>query len=102
MIDGVDSPNHLIERSLPRLIDLRVSAVLAPPSPCNRQGLLNRRLADFPSVRAEVIAGAGHGDIEGAGITVYRRLCKDASDAETADRFLTAVITAIEWVAKGR
>ncbi len=101
LIDGVDSPNHLIERALPTLIDLRITAVLAPPSPCNRHSLLEQWLADYPSVRVEVVPGAGHGDIEGAGIAVYRRMCQDTSDAQTADRFLAAVLDAITWVQDG-
>ncbi|MFM7147258.1 MAG: thioesterase domain-containing protein [Actinomycetales bacterium] len=98
LIDAVDSPNHLIARSLPSLAEVRVAAVLAPPSPCNRQAALERSLAHMPAVRTEVVPGAGHGDIEGAGIGVYRRACKDSSDAAAAERFLVRVIAAIAWV----
>ncbi len=104
LIDGVDSPNHLIERSLPHLRGQRIAAVLAPPSPCNRDGALATHLLDLPQerveapeVRVELVAGAGHGDIEGAGIGVYRRACGDTSDEATAGRFLDAVVGAIAW-----
>jgi pimeloyl-ACP methyl ester carboxylesterase len=99
LIDGVDSPTHLIASMLPHLRDVRLAAVLAPPSPCNRQGALERHLEDCPGVRVRVIEGAGHGDVEGAGIAVYRRACGDASDEATAARFLGAVVEAIEWAA---
>ena len=98
LADGVDSPNHLIRRSLPALRDVRVAAVLAPPSPCNRHGLLERSLAAYPWVRTEVVAGAGHGDIEGDGIGVYRRMCKDLSTPEIAREFRGAVLASMEWV----
>ena len=97
LIDGVDSPNGLIRRSLPHLANQRIAAVFAPPSPCNRHGALQRYLADRPGIRSELVEGAGHGDIEGARLTVYRRACGDASDAPTADRFLDAVLSAIAW-----
>lgn len=98
LIDGVESPNRLIARRLAALRPLRVAAVLAPPSPCNRHGHLAQVLSDSPWVRTEIVPGAGHGDVEGAGIGVYRRACRDASDAATADRFLAQVIAAIDWV----
>lgn len=97
LIDGVDSPNHLIARTLPALQDLRIAAVIAPPSPCNRSGRLAQSLTSFPEVRVDLIDGAGHGDIEGPGIAVYRRACKDTSDEATAQRFIDAVLDAIEW-----
>lgn len=101
LIDGVESPNHLISRRLADLHDLRVAAVLAPPSPCNRQSQLEGFLVGYPQVRMEVVPGAGHGDIEGAGIDVYRRMCKDASDPATADLVLERVMSAIRWVLGG-
>ena len=101
LIDGVDSPNHLISRVLPGLLDLRIAAVLAPPSPCNRQAQLEAFLRGYPSVRVEVVPGAGHGDIEGAGIGIYRRMCNDQSDAATADVVLARVCAAIDWVLDG-
>lgn len=101
LVDGVDSPNHLIASSLPTLDDVPVRAVLAPPSPCNRNGALERYLTDHPSVHVTVVAGAGHGDIEGAGIPVYRRACADTSDDDTADLVLCTVVSAIRDLAEG-
>lgn len=98
LIDGVDSPNRLIARSLPVLEGLRVAAVVAPPSPCNRQGALDSSLAQFPWVRRWFVPGAGHGDIEGAGLRIYRRACRDTSDDATAGRFRASVMEAIQWV----
>jgi dienelactone hydrolase len=98
IVDGVDSPNHLIRRNLSKLSGLRIAAVLAPPSPCNRQGLLATDLREQPEVRVEIVPGAGHGDIEGAGISMYRRVCKDSSSAETAARFRDRVRASVEWV----
>jgi pimeloyl-ACP methyl ester carboxylesterase len=40
MVDGADSPNRLIERTLPDLSSVPITGVLAPPNPCNRQGRL--------------------------------------------------------------
>lgn len=101
LVDGVDSPNHLIRRSLPGLRARRVAAVLAPPSPCNKGGLLERSLASYPWVRREVVAGAGHGDIEGDGIGIYRRMCKDTSTPEVAREFRRAVLASMMWVLNG-
>lgn len=98
LIDGVDSPNALIAASLPLLRDVPVAAVLAPPSKCNRHGRLHRYLAGYPDVRVEVVPGAGHGDIEGSDIAIYRRACGDSSDAATAQRFREVIMGAIGWV----
>lgn len=100
LVDGVDSPNHLLASSLPALRDVPVSAVLAPPSPCNRNGALQRYLTDHPSVNVTVVSGAGHGDIEGAGIAVYRRACGDRSDDDTADEVMRTVVTALVGLAE--
>lgn len=99
LIDGVDSPNHLIADCLPELEDVRLAAVLAPPSPCNRDGALGRMLVDVPQARVDLVDGAGHGDVEGAGVTIYRRACKDTSDEATAELFLRTVVDAISWAA---
>ena len=101
LIDGVESPNRLIATRLGELDGLRIAAVLAPPSPCNRHSQLEDFLAGYPNVRVEVVPGAGHGDIEGAGIGVYRRMCKDTSDEATADLVLARVMRAIDWVLTG-
>lgn len=102
LIDGVDSPNHLVARTLPALKDLRVAAVMASPSPCNRDGRLERSLVGLPQVRLQLIEGAGHGAIEGVGIPVYQRMCQDTTDDRTADLFQVAVLNAIDWAATGR
>ena len=93
LVDGVDSPNHLIETSLPALDDVPMAAVLAPPSPCNRNGALGRLLAGAPHVAVTRVDGAGHGDIEGAGQAVYRRACGDRSDSGVADEVLASVLS---------
>ena len=94
-IDGNDSPNHLLEKSWPSLESVPVRAVLAPPSPCNRQGRLQVFLeANRPGCFV-VIPGSGHGDIEIAESVVYRRACGDDSTAETKAEVLCAVIAAI-------
>ncbi len=102
LVDGVDSPNHLIERSLPGLEQVPIAAVLAPPSRCNRDGALARLLAGRPRIRVTLVEGAGHGDIEGAGIAAYRRWCGDTSDDRLAEVTLTAVMGAVEEMAIGR
>lgn len=94
--DGVDSPNRLITKYLGNLEDVRVSAVLAPPSSCNRQGSLEHLLMSHPRVEVNVIEGAGHGDIEGAGIQVYRRFCADTSSEDIAQAFRQALVGQIE------
>ncbi len=100
-IDGVDSPKRLIRCYLPRLMNLRIAAVLAPPSSCNRKGALGHYLADFPSVRIDTVAGAGHGAIEGVGVGPYRRFCDDRTTEVIADVFLAKVLQGIDW-ASGR
>ena len=92
LIDGVDSPNHLIAKSLPRLDRVNIGAVLASPSPCNRQGLLGRYLAAYPQVRVIQVPGAGHGDIEGGTSSVYRRVCGDVQNPEAVSQFQNTVI----------
>lgn len=101
MADGVDSPNHLIAHTLPDLEDLRVSAVLAPPSRCNRQGGLARLLSTFPWVRVSLVDGAGHGNFEGVDAAIYRRVCRDRSTADVALGFRQRVREDIGWVLEG-
>ena len=79
-VDGNDSPNHLIERAWPELADIPIRAVMAPPGPCNRDGQLTRFLEAQRPGSVAIIPGAGHGDIEMQGATVYRRVCKDTSE----------------------
>ncbi|MUH45033.1 MAG: hypothetical protein F2793_00835, partial [Actinobacteria bacterium] len=66
LVDGVESPTRSIERAWPRIGQLPMFCVCAPPSRCNRQGALaewlrSRRTGAF----GVVVRGAGHGDIEG-------------------------------------
>lgn len=93
LIDGVDSPNRLIAKSLPLLEGCSIGAVLAPPSPCNRRGALQKFLTGFPRAHVAVIPGAGHGDIEGGDKKIYRLACGDRSDARAAENFTAAVIS---------
>ena len=79
-VDGNDSPNHLIERAWPKLTHIPIRAVMSPPNPCNRDGQLTRFLEDDRPGSVTVIPGAGHGDIEMQGATVYRRFCRDTSE----------------------
>ena len=101
LIDGVDSPNHLIAKSLPRLDRVNIGAVLTSPSPCNRQGLLGRYLAAYPQVRVIQVPGAGHGDIEGGTSSLYRRVCGDAQNPDTVMRFQSTVIDMAREMARG-
>lgn len=95
-VDGNDSPNHLIERSWESLASVPITAIAAPPSPCNRQG----RLASFLSARRPgsvlVIEGAGHGDLEMAYRGIYRLTCRDTSGPLQWRAVQTAALTAIE------
>lgn len=100
LVDGVESPNHLIASSLPHLREVPVAAVLAPPSPCNRSGALERMLVKNPWVDVTVVPGAGHGDIEGVGIPIYRRACGDDSDKATADEVLATVMVRVVTFAR--
>lgn len=98
MADGVDSPNGLIRRYLPELISLRVSAVFADPSPCNRNGKLESEIGAYPWVRCVHIPCAGHGDFEGNGIAIYTRACGDRSTPDTSRRFRDEVVCQVERV----
>jgi hypothetical protein len=96
--DGVDSPNHLISTYLPGLGKTEIAAILAPPSPCNRNGLLAKNLYSYPDIDMQIIPDAGHGDIEGAGISIYRKICKDQSSKTIAWNFREAIIRALEKI----
>ncbi len=97
-VDGNDSPNHLIEKAWPRLESLPIRAVMAPPSPCNRDGQLTQLLESRRPGSVEIIPGAGHGDIEMLGAAVYRRVCKDTTGVEEWHVVQAAVVRAIEWI----
>ena len=78
-VDGNDSPNHLIEKSWAALADVPIAAVMAPDSPCNRNGKLGRLVEARRPGCVEVIERAGHGDLEMADSHVYRWACRDSS-----------------------
>lgn len=78
-VDGNDSPNHLIERAWSNLASVPIRAVMAPPNPCNRHGRLTSFLQQRRPGSVQVIPGAGHGDLEMSGGSVYRRVCSDRS-----------------------
>lgn len=96
MVDGNDSPNHLILRAMPRLGALPIRGVLAPPSPCNRHGRLQAYLDEHRPGSTTVIPGSGHGDIEMEPSSVYRRACGDDSSLETRHLVLAAVIADVD------
>jgi pimeloyl-ACP methyl ester carboxylesterase len=98
-IDGNDSPNHLIEMSWPSLETVAIRGVLAPPSPCNRQGRLAAFLDEHRPGSYVVIPASGHGDIEMHDSAVYRRACGDDSSPETKAAVLAAVVDAIAELA---
>lgn len=98
MVDGVDSPNGLIRRFLPSLESLRVSAVFADPSPCNRNGKLEAEIERFPWVHCVHVPGAGHGDFEGHGLPMYTRVCGDRSSPAVSQRFRDEVLRQVERV----
>jgi len=96
MVDGVDSPNWLIRRYLPNLQSMRVSAVFADASPCNRNGKLEREIVGLPWVHSVHVPGAGHGDFEGHGLAIYIRVCGDRSTAEISREFREEVMRQVE------
>lgn len=94
MVDGVESPSRLIERSWAVLEGVDRRAIAAPPSRCNRHGALTRWL-DEHGVAAEVVPGAGHGDIEGPTRPVYRWACGDDPSQPAGERLRGRVV---DWV----
>lgn len=96
MVDGNDSPNGLIESSWPSLDGVAVRGVLAPPSPCNREGRLERFLEERRPGCTVVIPGSGHGDIEQVESAVYRWACRDTSTADVRRTVLTAVLDTVD------
>lgn len=94
-VDGNDSPNHLIQKAWPAVEYLSIHAVMAPPSPCNRDGQLTKWLESRRPGSVEVIPGAGHGDIEMLGAAVYRRACKDTSGPQEWRTVQLAVLNAV-------
>jgi pimeloyl-ACP methyl ester carboxylesterase len=120
-VDGVDSPVRSIRRSWPVLQHRGVVAICGDPSPCNRHGALERWLraqpaedaADLQEDTADLqedtadrqedtadlqivsVPGMGHGDVEGAGIGVYVRLCKDNPSAPQREVLLDLIVGAV-------
>jgi hypothetical protein len=103
-VDGVESPAGLIRRAWPRLVDVECRAVLAPASPCNRQGQLAEWLSQQDSdVETVTIEGSGHGDIEVLRSPVYRWACGDDSSDDTRTLVLQTVVRlALEGLTQGR
>lgn len=101
MVDGADSPNRLIERTLPDLRAVPIVGVLAPPNPCNRQGRLAGLLDRERPGSTLVIPGSGHGDIEMRDSRVYRSACGDTSDPATRQSVLEHTLAAIAAMVSG-
>ena len=99
LVDGVESPTHLIERAWPGLSGVRVLAACAPPSRCNRGGALARWLAGRVAPdHVVVVPDAGHGDIEGPSRAVYRWACGDDPRRPAGTAVLDIVLG---WVGEG-
>ena len=101
LVDGTDSPNKLVESTLPDLRSVPIWGVLAPPNPCNRQGALEILLTQDRPGDYEVIAGSGHGDIEMEDSRIYRRACRDASTPLIRKQVLKHTVTAISLMVSG-
>ena len=98
-VDGVESPTGLIRRAWPIIGGLRVRALCAPPSRCNRQGRLYTWLGEQRGdVVREVVPGSGHGDIEGGSAAVYRWGCGDSSGPQVKAAVLSRTLTFIDEV----
>ena len=93
MVDGVESPAHLVRRAWPRLESVDIVDVCAPPSRCNRNGELADWLAaQDRAVRLLTVDGSGHGDIEVVPSPIYSWACGDDSTDETKQRVLHTVV----------
>jgi pimeloyl-ACP methyl ester carboxylesterase len=101
-VDGNDSPNHLIERAWPALAQVPIRAVMAPPSPCNRNGRLTEFLEKRRPGSVTIVAGAGHGDLEMTGATIYRRTCGDRSGPNEWRAVRLAVLAEVEGLINPR
>jgi len=96
MVDGVESPSALMRRAWPRLAGVPVRALCAPPSRCNREGLLEAWLSEQTGVvDCRVLPGMGHGDVEGAPARIYDWACKERS---TPEMRCLVVDTVVDWV----
>lgn len=93
MVDGVENPTHHIERNWPAISALPIIALCSPPSPCNRQGMLDRQLTawGFTGLRG-VVQGSGHGDIEDGDPWITRVVCQSRSTPDTKAFVREAVV----------
>lgn len=101
LIDPVESPVRSIRRSWSALEHVAITVIVGAPSPCNRQGAFSRWLAEqrharVPALEVVQMPLMGHGDIEGAGIGVYVRLCGDDPAAPARVALLDFVRQAVE------
>lgn len=95
-VDGVENPTHHIERNWAALTGMPLIAVCAPPSACNRRGLLAQQLVRWGFTGTGcVVAGAGHGDIEDGDPAIYRIACGSSSSAETKDLVRELVVWSV-------
>jgi hypothetical protein len=98
MVDGVESPSHLVARSWDRLGPVRVRAVCAPPSRCNRGGALASWLSERGGAEVVVLPGLGHGDIEEPTTGIYRWACGDDPRQPAGEQLRRTVRT---WIREG-
>lgn len=100
LIDGVESPVRAISRSWSGLQGVPVVAICGDPGPCNRRGALGEWLgqhhADHPRLEIRRLPGMGHGDVEGAGIGIYVRVCRDDPRAPQRGRLMEEIERAVD------
>lgn len=101
LVDPVESPVRSIRRSWSALERVPITAIIGAPSPCNRQGAFSRWLSEQQHVRVPALEVVnlptmGHGDIEGAAMGVYVRLCGDDPAAPARSELLDIVRQAVE------
>jgi pimeloyl-ACP methyl ester carboxylesterase len=102
-VDGVEGPTRLMHRAWPLIGRLRIRAVCAPPSRCNRHGQLSDWLAaQTGDVVCEVVPGSGHGDIEGEPRAIYRWACGDTTDGSVRRTVLERTMSCVDDVLSGR
>jgi hypothetical protein len=94
-VDANESPTRLIAHAWSSILPVPKVAICAPPSRCNRDGAF-ATWAQAHGVPGCVVAGMGHGDIEGAERPIYRIVCGDASSAATRSLVQALVLTATQ------
>lgn len=94
-VDGNESPTKLLERAWPRIQQVPMVAICAPPNRCNRSGRF-AGWAQAHGIPGCVIPGMGHGDIEGADRWMYRLACGSPGTAQTRALTLQVVTDAAE------